>query len=107
MKKAISAFYRFYDRDPVVFNFIILSQHSFPSENLITQDRNPNDLVVDFIRQGIAGNSFVSEYPEMTASIVYGMVLQPAIMHVYGRIKGRLSDYTELVHKACLKVLKQ
>ncbi len=106
MKDAIQAFYRFYDRDPVVFNFIMLSQHNFPSRDLIEQDRNPNDLVVDFIRQGIAAKRFNSDHPEVTASIVYGMVLQPAIMHVYGRITGRLSDYTELVYNACLRVLK-
>jgi hypothetical protein len=62
--------------------------------------------VFDFVGEGAKKGEFQSRNPELTASMLLGMVLQPATLRATGRLKGRMSDRTDEVTEACLRVLK-
>lgn len=102
LKEGITYLYNYYDEHPVKLAFVLLSQHGFPERDLLDQDRNPNDIVVDFIRSVVDGNS----NPVVHAGMIMGLILQPIIMHRYGRLTGKLSEHVTQVNEACLKLLK-
>jgi AcrR family transcriptional regulator len=103
--KAVRTFYHFYDEDPVTFRFILLAQHDFPREKPIPEDINPNDLVMHFIREGIETGQLRHPDPALAACMVLGLVLQPATMHIYNRLKGSMLERADSVAEACIKVL--
>ena len=41
----------------------------------------------------------------LAACLVLGLVLQPATMHIYNRLKGSMLDRADAVAEACIKVL--
>jgi AcrR family transcriptional regulator len=105
IRRGVSAFYRFFDEDEVIFSFILLAQHDFPGREPIPPESNPNDLVARFVEQGNKAGAFHIEDPLLGAAMVLGLVLQPATMSLYGRLPGPLSDRIEPVSRACEKVL--
>lgn len=105
IRKAVRTFYHFYDEDPVTFRFILLAQHNFPEEKPIPEDINPNDLVIHFIRERIETGQLLHPDPALAACMVLGLVLQPATMHIYGRLKGSMLERADLIAEACMRVL--
>ena len=106
MQSGIDAFCAFFDDDTVGFHFVLLAQHDFPDHPALEPDANPSDIVVRFIESGIRESVFAKRDPVFAAGLVMGIVLQPATMHVYGRLDGLMSDRRLDIGQCCLKVLK-
>lgn len=105
LRAGIELFYRFFDKDPVLFSFILLTQHDFPKEKKLRPDLNPDNLVVSFIKEGMKQGEFRVEDPETTAAMIQGLVYQPAMLHAKGRLKGSMTSRVDQVTQACLQVL--
>jgi AcrR family transcriptional regulator len=56
--QSVSFFYRFFDKDPVTFRFILLSEHQFPLPQKIDRKFNPDTLVFEFVRKGVRDGIF-------------------------------------------------
>jgi len=106
LKSAVGLFYSFFDEDPVTFKFILLSEHHFPPQNKLEPKLNPHNLVFDFVQEGTKRGEFNNEDTELSAAMVLGLVLQPATLKATGRLKKKMSDKTNEVVEACLRVLK-
>ncbi len=104
-KSAVEFFYSFFDQDPITFKFILLSEHHFPQKNKLNPKLNPHNLVFDFVRAGFKSGEFKIYDPELSASILLGIVLQPATLRATGRLRGKMSGKTNEVVKACLRAL--
>ncbi len=102
LQNGIAYLYNYYDENPVKLAFVLLSQHGFPERDLLDEERNPNDIVVDFIKNAVNGESD----PVVHAGMIMGLILQPIIMHRYGRLEGRLLQHAPQVTEACFKLLK-
>jgi AcrR family transcriptional regulator len=92
-----------YDEDPALFRFMLLSQHGLlprvPAERR-TPVHAVADAVADAARGGELGSSAID--PTAAAAAVMGIVLQTALFHVYGRLKGKLSARAPELARAAL-----
>ena len=85
--------------------FILLMQHGFPEEKLLDERLNPNDMVIRFFKNQVLKAD--SEYdPVFITSLFMGLVLQPIVMHTYGRLQTNPMHYVEEVVKACDRLIE-
>ncbi len=106
LKSAVALFYSFFDDDPDTFVFILLSEHNFPKEKKVSPSLNPYNLVSEFIKEGARKEALNIQDPELSAAMVYGLVLQPATLKALGRLRGEMRKKTNQVVLACLRVLQ-
>lgn len=100
----IRQFCTFYDRDPILFNYLLLAQHSQLQK--VTPDLpNPVDVLAEVIAGGMGRGEIKAGDPQVAAAMVLGIVLQVAVFKIYGRITQNLEDLAETLIAACWRVL--
>jgi hypothetical protein len=102
---AIRFMYEYYRKEPVVFAFIMLTQHGFPEEDLLTEATNPNDMAVRFVREAMAARAMPEGDPLLPAALLIGLTLQPLVMHRYGRL-ALTEEIADQVVAAALRALE-
>lgn len=98
--------YQYYQDDPIRFSFILLTQHGFPDERLLDEKHNPTDMVIRFIQAIIQESGHPAKDSIFTAGMIIGAVLQPIIMHRYGRLKQSPLEDVHRVIAACKHILE-
>lgn len=83
---AIRFMYDYYAKQPVAFAFILLTQHGFPEEDLLTEATNPNDMAARFVREAMVAGAMAPGEADLAAAMLIGLTLQPLVMHRYGRL---------------------
>jgi AcrR family transcriptional regulator len=101
----IDLFYTFFDENPVLFSFILLTQHDFPPEKKLRPQFNPDQLALQFVREGIKKRDFKILDAALGAAMLLGLVLHPPTMHAKGKLKGSMKNRVDEITDACLKVL--
>ncbi|MBF0267826.1 MAG: TetR/AcrR family transcriptional regulator [Alphaproteobacteria bacterium] len=105
MTAVVSIFCRFFDEQPLLFRFLMLAQHQ--ALPLIENDEgNPVEVVQKMLADAMELGEIAARPPGLAATLVLGLVLQPAVGVVYGRVKPPLSQYEDTITQACLSVLK-
>lgn len=86
-----------YDEDPILFNYLLLVQHT-QVKTSHEKDINAHENMVALFNDAIKKKEVKKKDPHVYASIVLGIVLQCALSRVYGRIKrSMLEDAEDLV----------
>jgi hypothetical protein len=98
-------FYRFFDEDPDLFSFILLSQHNFPIQKRVKKDLNPETLIFEFVEEAKRSGEFKIEDTRLCAAMLYGLVLEPATLVAQKKLKGPLSRYIPEVTKGARRLL--
>ena len=101
----VQHFCTFFDRDPVLFSYLLLAQHDF-MKRVPPEMPNPVDLVHQVIRQAMAAGELLPGDAAAAAAMVLGIVLQSAVFKIYGRITASLTSLSDNLTGACLRVLK-
>lgn len=100
----VRQFCRFYDEDPVLFNYLLLAQHAQLKK--VTPDMpNPVVVVRDVIAQAMFRREISPGDPDVLAAMVLGVVLQVATFKLYGRVSRPLAELSESLVAACYQVL--
>ncbi|MBW1991505.1 MAG: TetR/AcrR family transcriptional regulator [Deltaproteobacteria bacterium] len=100
----IRHFCRFYEQDPVLFNYLLLAQHA--QLRKVTPDMpNPVAVVRDVIAQAMFRREIQASDPEVLAALVLGLVLQVATFRLYGRVTKPLTGLSDTLIRACYRVL--
>jgi AcrR family transcriptional regulator len=105
LRAGIQLFYQFLEDDPLTFTFILLTQHDFPADQKLDPDLNPDQIVLRFIKQGMADKEFHIRDAQLGTAMILGLVLEPATHFVKGTLKGSMKARTKDVTDACLRVL--
>lgn len=100
----IHAFTKAYDQDPILFRFLLLTQHGY-LENIDAGLPSPINEIGQIIIEGINQGKIPRRNPNILTAIVMGIVLQTATFHVYGRITGALSDIGKDLAQACWQAI--
>lgn len=100
--RAIHYTYAYYREYPISFTFILLTQHGFPEADLKEQT-NPNDVIIRFIEE-LRNDSSINSV--VTAAMVMGAVMQPLVMHRYGRIPQLTEAIVDEVSRAVCRLLE-
>ncbi len=100
----IREFCRFFDRDQVLFRFLLFVQHGHLAK--VPRDAaTPVDVIRDVIAAGMRKGEIAKANVELATAMVMGLVLQAATAIVYGRIRGRLSPHAARLSAAAWAVL--
>lgn len=102
--ESIKYLYSYYDKYPVEFGFILLTQHGFPGEKLLDENTNPNDIVINTVKELFS--EIIDIDSKVLAAMMMGGILQPIVMHNYGRFEKPILEYSDDVIKASLKLIQ-
>jgi AcrR family transcriptional regulator len=100
----VRQFCKFYDDDPVMFNYLLLAQHA-QLKKVTPEMPNPVVVVRDVIAQAIFRREISPGDPDVLAAMVLGVVLQVATFKLYGRVTRPLKELSEALVQACWQVL--
>ncbi|HEV8679570.1 MAG TPA: TetR/AcrR family transcriptional regulator [Stellaceae bacterium] len=97
----VAHFCSLYDRDPALFRFMLIAQH-----NLLPQvrpgQRTPVEEVAETVGDAVRAGEIAPVDPLAAAAAIMGIVLQTAIFHIYGRLRGSLSARAPDVARAAI-----
>lgn len=99
LKSMIEFFCKKYDEDPVVFNYLLLSQHH---QLKILKDKqySTHAQLLPLFNEAIKKKEIEKRDPDFYAAILLGIVLQAALSRVYGRINRKMIDDADDLVKA-------
>lgn len=100
----IRQFCTFFDRDPVLFSYLLLAQHA-QLKKVTPEMQTAVTVLQKVIAQGMAKGEVPEMEVELAAAMVLGVVLEVAIFKAYNRITQDLSQLRETLVAACWRVL--
>jgi AcrR family transcriptional regulator len=102
----IRQFCAFFDRDPVLFSYLLLAQHA-QLKKVTPEMETAVTVLQKVIAQGMARHEVPETEVEVAAAMVLGVVLQVAVFKAYGRISQNLSQLSETLVTACWRVMTE
>ncbi len=96
----ISEICRMYDEERILFDFLLLTQHTHLGRIASGRD-NPVDVVGDVFREAIAQGALSGE-ADLMAAVAFGLVVQPATFIAYGRLDMPLGAIHDKIAAAVL-----
>ena len=100
----VRAFCDLYEQAPDIFRFLFLAQHG-QLERLTPGMNTPVQVVRDVIADAIERGEIPRQDPELGAAMVFGLVTQPAVFKIYGRLTAPLTALSDRLARACMHVL--
>ncbi len=100
----IRQFCMFFDRDPVLFTYLLLVQHS-QLKKVTPEMETAVTVLQKVIAQGMARQEIPQRDVELAAAMVMGVVLQVAVFKAYDRITSNLNDLSDQLAATCWRVL--
>ena len=101
---AIQTIYDYYTYNSDQFAFILLTQHGFPEDRLLTRETEPMGLTERFVGQAVGAGEIPPCDADLHAALLMGAILQPLVLHRYGKIE--LTPQTSAqVTASCLRML--
>lgn len=99
--KLVQSFYDIYDKDPYIFNFVMVVRHKLLDEVRV-DDRNPVELLFRLIQDAIQRGEIPKQNASITTEMILGVVLQVAVGVQHGRLEGPLTSHAAATASACL-----
>lgn len=100
----IRQFCAFFDRDPVLFGYLLLSRDA-NHQRLGLGARHPMDVVRQAIEEGMAAGEIPRRDPATMTAMCFGLVREVAMSRLGGRIAGPMSDLADSLVSASWRVL--
>ena len=94
-----------YDRDPDLFRFMLIAQHNL-LPRLGPDQRTLVDAVADTVREAVRTGEIAPVDAFAATAAILGIVLQTAIFHIYGRLKGSLAARAPDVARAAIAAVE-
>jgi AcrR family transcriptional regulator len=100
----VRQFCTFFDRDPVLFSYLLLAQHG-QLQKVTPEMPNPVEVVREVLAGGMDRGEIPAGDPNLAAAMVMGMVLEVAVFTIYQRLNQSLSSLAGGLVEACWRVL--
>jgi AcrR family transcriptional regulator len=101
----ISRFCAFFDEDPVLFSYLLLTQHG--QLKRVTPDMpHPVNVLREVIAAGQARGEVPRGDSNLAAAMVLGLVLQVAVFKIYGTVDQTLTALAPTLVEASWRVLQ-
>jgi AcrR family transcriptional regulator len=100
----IRQFCAFFDRDPVLFGYLLLAQHA-QLKKVTPEMVTAVTVLQKVIAQGMVRRELPEMDVELAAAMVLGVVLEVAVFRAYGRITQDLTPLSDTLVAACWRVL--
>ena len=104
LRAMVGLFCALFEQDLDMFSFLLLVQHGQLPR--VTPDMNtPVKVLRDVLIAAMAEGEIAHQDPEVATAMVFGIVLQPAVFKVYGRVTRPLGDFADQLAEACWRAL--
>ena len=100
----VGFFCRQFEADPHLFRFLLLIQHD-QLRHYPPDAPSPVQVVCDTIEDGIRSGAIPHQDSTVSTAILFGMVTQPAVFKIYGRIAQPLTVLSGALSAACWQAL--
>lgn len=97
----VTHFCGLYDRDAALFRFMLIAQHDL-LPRVSKADVTPVAAIEAALADGVAAGEIGAIDPASGAAAVMGIVLQTALFHIYGRLRGPLLPRAPALAQAAL-----
>ena len=104
LERIIDVYCLLHDTSTPLFRFLFLTQHG-QLARLTPGMPTPVDVVRDVIAAGIEAREIPKGDPDLLTALLFGLVTQPAVFRIYGRLDGRMQDYAGILTAASWAVL--
>lgn len=101
----IRHFCAFFDRDRTLFSYLLLSQHG-QLRRVTPEMPHPIEVLRTAIRAAMRRGEIPKGDADVATSMVMGLVLQPAIDRIYGRLRHDLTRLADGLVAAAWRVLE-
>lgn len=94
---------RLFDEEPALFAYLLINQH----DHLVHVPEDPTQNVVSALAKllSAADGSGVPQPPALAAAMALGLLVQPAVFVLYGRLEGPLARHSPVIAESVLRVL--
>lgn len=93
-----------YDSDPLLFRFLLLVQHE-ALPHVVDGPDNPVAVLRKTIARAIQGGEISLADADLGTGFVLGLLIQPAVLLVYGRLHGPFANFAPEIADACWRAL--
>jgi AcrR family transcriptional regulator len=100
----IHGFCRFFDEDWELFGFLLVTQHE-QLRRLEPGRPNPVNVIQRVVETAEARGEIPNGNASLTTALLLGVVLQPAIFRIYGRLDGPLSGIAREISSAAWRIV--
>jgi len=101
---AVQTIYDYYIYNADQFAFILLTQHGFPEDKLLTRETEPMGMAERFIGQAVGGGEIPPCDADLAAGLLMGAIMQPLVLHRYGKLELTHQTHAQ-VTASCLRML--
>ena len=101
----VMLFARKFDEDPVLFRYLLLTQH-YQMKYLSNDENSAHHLFVQVITIAMNKHQIPKNDPDVYAAMIIGIVLQAAVSRVYERITRKMVEDVPVLSAAILRVLQ-
>lgn len=101
----VDLFCALFDQEPDVFAFILLSQHTHLRFVSDEPTENVAEALSRLMRKARDRGEITDADPDLAAGKAMGVVLQPAVFMLYGRLPKPLSAHAAALTEAALRVV--
>ena len=102
----VARFTMLFDTEPSLFAFLLINQHRHLGTVPAAADENPVAALREVFATAMARGELPAGDPDLAAAMALGLVVQPAVFHLYGRISGPLAARAPTITAAALAGLQ-
>jgi len=103
LKAMVDYMCRLYDSDPTLYRFLLIIQHD-ALPRLGARHVSPLSVLRDVLTQAIRRKEIPDQDVRLTAVMILGAVIQPALALIYGSLEGRLTKFAPFICNACRRI---
>jgi AcrR family transcriptional regulator len=97
----IAHFCTLYDRDPALFRFMLISQHDFLPA-IDGDGTTPVAAIETAVASAVATGEAEAVDIDSAVAAIMGIILQTALFHLYGRLRGPLAPRAPALARAAI-----
>lgn len=100
----VAEFCRFFDTEPALFRFLMLTQHQ-ALPRVADDEDNPVEVLHRIVAAAVERGEIGLRPAGLATTMLMGLLLQPAFGLVYGRLAPPFSQYADTIAAACRRAL--
>jgi len=106
VRAVVDVFCRLFDDNRPLFSFLLITQHNHLAEVPTGAQDNVAEAVRHIFAEAMRRRDIALHDPDELAAMALGIVAQPAIFTIYGRLKGSMADRAPVLAGAVMGLVK-
>jgi AcrR family transcriptional regulator len=96
-----------YDSDPTLYRFLLLAQHTALPNIATALPESPASVFRRLVADAIAAGQIPPQNATLSAAMLIGAIIQPALALIYGTLKGTMTEHVPEIVARALAMLER